>query len=112
DDVCVGKLAGEGKRGFDAVAEIDADDLFGSPLGGELCMTALSAAALEYDLAFKERRCDGLEPAEELLVVFGILLGEVGPLPAEVLSSLGLVGLDLAEIGKARNTADDLIFAV
>src|SRR5690606_7673179 len=112
DDVCIRAFAGEGKRGFDPVAEVNADDLFGSPLGSELCVASLAAAALKHDLAFEKLGRDGLKPTEKLFVIFRVLLREVGPLPAEVFGGLSLVGLYLAEIGKARNPADHLIFAV
>src|SRR5439155_11018168 len=77
DDVSVRQTACERERRLDAVAEIDADDIRGSPFGRKLCMPAVAAAAFEDDLALKEFRCYRLQPAEQLVGVFLVRLREM-----------------------------------
>ncbi len=100
------------KSRFDTVAKIDTDYIGGTPLGGEFGVTAFAAAALEHDLILKKILFNGLEPAKELLVVLWVFLGEICPLPAEILGRRGLIFLDLCEIDETRNAANDLVLTV
>ena len=54
DDVSVWQVAGQSERRFDTVTKIDPDNLFRSPLGGELCVPAFAAAAFENDLILEK----------------------------------------------------------
>src|SRR5688572_27371116 len=63
-DVSVRQAACECECRLDAVSEIDADDIRGSPLGGELSVPAFAAATLDDGLAFEKVASYGLQPAE------------------------------------------------
>ena len=73
-------------------------------------MAAFAAAAFENELIFKKIRLYGLEPTQELFVIFWVFLRKICPLPAEILGRFGLIGFDLRKIDKARHAADDLVF--
>src|SRR5687768_2187387 len=67
-------------------------------------MTALAAAAFEYNLVTEKLGRYGRDPTKKLLGVFFIFLREVLPLPAKACGRSALVTFHLLEICKTRNS--------
>src|SRR4051794_19851576 len=105
--MCIRQVSGEMKRRFYSIAEVDSNDLFGSPFCSQLCMPAFAAAALEHDLVFEKVRLDRLQPAEKLFGVLFVFLCKMRPLPAEIGGGFGFVRFDLFELCKPGNTPND-----
>src|ERR1043165_10274707 len=62
-DMRVRERACRRKRRLDRRAQINTDDIACAPAGGQLCMTALAAAAFENYFAAKKFRAHGRDPA-------------------------------------------------
>src|SRR5687767_4841385 len=91
DDVRVWQTTRGGKRRLHGLAQIDSDNFTRAPLRGELRVTSLATTAFEHNFVAEKLRRDWRDPTKELLRILLIFLGEVPPLPTEVLSGRLLV---------------------
>ena len=104
-NVRIRKMARGRECRFDRVAEIDADDVAGAELRGELRMTPFATAAFQHNFIFEELSIDGSNPTEKLLLITLVCLREVLPLPTEIRSRRGLVPFDFSYRREAGHAA-------
>ena len=107
DNVRVRQFARRGERSLNRVAKIDADDISGAKPRSQLRMSSLPATAFKHDFVFEEFSGDRSNPREKLLLVAGLELVEMLPLPTEFLGGGGFVLGHFINRGKARHATHD-----
>src|SRR5688500_10704643 len=105
-DVHVFEMTGSGKSCFHGRAQIDADYFSGAPTSGQQSVPALSASALEHNLALEKRGNYRGDPTEKLVRIETVAMCEMLPLPAEVFGGGSLVRFQVFRGCETRNTAD------
>src|SRR5438105_5292894 len=100
NDVRVLDLAGSGKGRFDGIAKVNSDHVARAPARRQLRVAAFAAAAFEDDFVTEKLRLHRRNPAEKLLAVEFIALGEMLPLPAKLLRGCRLLSFYLLNFYK------------
>src|SRR5437016_4930467 len=107
NDMHVFQLTGCGEGGLHRRAKIDADYISGAPTCGQRSVSPFSASAFEHNLVLEKSRDHRSDPAQELIRVEFVTVGEVLPLPAKVLRRGGFVRLKILGRCETRDAADN-----
>src|SRR5687767_11271306 len=106
-DVNILELARGRVSRFDSVAQIQSNHFARAPLLRQQTVTAFTTACVEHDFAFEEFRRYRRKPSQELIAIFIVTLRKVLPLKREAFSRRDFFGLELGEIRKAGNAANN-----
>jgi hypothetical protein len=99
----VWQIARQGERRFDAVAEVYAYNSAAPHSAASFVCRPLPQPPSRTTLPSKNSRFDRLQPAQELVGVFGVFLSKVRPLPTEIFRRFGFI---LLRSCRDRQTAD------
>src|SRR5262245_38649189 len=108
DDVGIFDASSGRKRDFHGGAQIDRHDVARAPSRYAARVAALAATAFQNRLALEKIRAHRGDPTQELFVVFLVLMRELLPGPAELIGRGLFLSLNIFEISKAGDAAQNL----